>query len=404
VRLHRPARDDPAIASWLAAEDVHVGNLLETGDFLATYFAQYAFGEKGRYREGDHIVSSGHEEPRTPEMGHTISLGAAEFVRFRDDYYSYDRVFDHVHELGGITGFAHQGMSFRGYRGMALNVLRGKVDFLELAQFCVPEGPLAVDHYYHFLDLGLKLTALAGSDFPWCGRGPRYGFKNEVPQIGNARFYTYVGKDFSFERWYAAVKNGRTFVTTGPALLLRVNGRLPGETLDVAPGATLQISAEALGHPAQVPLSSLEIIMHAKAVRRITGRDAGRLSVEFTMPVGHGVWIAAKCEAGKSQVAHTIPVYVSVDGGGFHNPETTPRYLDLSESYLDELEKELSNPGNRVDNQAVRQKVQVQRQSLRRAGRCTACARKWRWLKPSCRGPETLPVGTKQSQTRMDLG
>ena len=43
-------------------------------------------------------------------------------------------------------------MSFHGYRGMALNTLRGKTDFLELAQFCEPEGPLAVQHYYEFLD------------------------------------------------------------------------------------------------------------------------------------------------------------------------------------------------------------------------------------------------------------
>jgi len=96
-------------------------------------------------------------------------------VRFRSDYYSFDRLFDRVHELGGVTGFAHQGMSFHGYRGMALNTLRGKNDFLEVAQFCVPEGPLALEHYYMFLDLGIRLTALAGSDFPWCGRGPAYG-------------------------------------------------------------------------------------------------------------------------------------------------------------------------------------------------------------------------------------
>jgi hypothetical protein len=92
-------------------------------------------------------------------------------------------LFDKVRSLGGVTGFAHQGMSFHGYRGMTLNVLRGKVDFLELAQFCVAQGPLALDHYYHFLDLGYKLTALAGSDFPWCGRGPSYGFSE--PQFAH---------------------------------------------------------------------------------------------------------------------------------------------------------------------------------------------------------------------------
>ena len=214
IHLRRSPADDAAIVRWIAAEDVHVGNVLQMGDFWETYFSQYAFGPKGRYQENGRWLSPGQEDPRTPEIGHTISLGADQFVRVRSDYYSYDRLFDRIHELSGVTGFAHQGMSFHGYRGMVLNTLRGKNDFLELAQFCVPQGPLALDHYYLFLDLGIRLTALAGSDFPWCGRGPAYGLPGPpVAQIGNARFYTYVGGPLSFESWFAALKAGRTFVT-----------------------------------------------------------------------------------------------------------------------------------------------------------------------------------------------
>ena len=181
IHLRRSPADDPRILKWIAAEDIYVGNILEMGDFWATYFSQYAFGERGRYEEDGRILVPGQEEPRTPEIGHTISLGASEMVRMPRDYYSYDRLFDRVHELGGLAGFAHQGFSFHGYRGMVLNTLSGRTDFLELAQFCVPEGPLPLKYYYHFLDLGFRLTALAGSDFPWCGNG--------VAQIGNARFY-----------------------------------------------------------------------------------------------------------------------------------------------------------------------------------------------------------------------
>ena len=178
IHLRRSLADNHPIAQWIAAEDLHVGNLLRMGDFWETYFAQYAFGERGRYTEDGRLLSSGQEEPRTPEIGHTISLGASDFVRNQQDYYSFDKLFDRVHALGGVTGIAHQAMSFHGYRGMALNTLRGKTDFLELAQFCEPEGPFAVQHYYEFLDRGIKLTALAGSDFPWCGVGPQYGFPN----------------------------------------------------------------------------------------------------------------------------------------------------------------------------------------------------------------------------------
>jgi hypothetical protein len=363
IHLRRSPGDDPAIVRWIAAEDIHVGNLLEMGDFWATYFSQYALGARGRYAEGGRWLSPGQEEPRTPEVGHTISLGADQFVRFRGDYYSYDRVFDRIRELGGVTGFAHQAMSFHGYRGMTLTTLRGKTDFLELAQFCVPEGPIALEHYYLFLDLGFRLTALAGSDFPWCGRGPAYGLTAPaVAQIGNARFYAYVGGPLTFDGWFAALKAGRTFVTTGPMVFLTVNDRLPGDTLDVPAGTRLRISAEALGHERQAPLQSLEIVGHGKVLARSTGSGVPRLTAELELPAERGIWIAAKVEAGRAQVAHTTPVYVTVNGGGFQNRDTLRERLATAESYLQELESELGAPGSALDSQIWRHRVQVERQ------------------------------------------
>ena len=363
IHLRRSPGDDAAIVRWIAAEDIHVGNLLHMGDFWTTYYWQYAFGPKGRYHESGRWISPGQEEPRTPEIGHTISLGASQLVRFRGDYYSYDRLFDRVHELGGVTGFAHQGILFHGYRGMVLNTLRGKNDFLELAQFCAPGGPLPLDHYYMFLDLGVRLTALAGSDFPWCGRGPAFGLPAPaIAQIGNARFYTYVGGPLSFESWLAALKAGRTFVTTGPMVLLTVNDRIPGDTLDVKPGARIRVVAEALGHASQVPLKSLEIVGHGRVLARADGQGAARLAAEIDLPVSHGMWIAAKAEAGVAQLAHTTPVYVTVNGGSFENPETLRARLDAAEKYLQELEAELVKPGTNLDNQASRHRAQLERQ------------------------------------------
>lgn len=364
IHLRRSPADDASIVRWIAAEDIHVGNLLQMGDFWnGSYFAQYAFGPRGRYQEIGRVLSPGQEEPRTPEVGHTISLGANQFVRLGSDYYSYDRLFDRVRELGGVTGFAHQGVLFHGYRGMVLNTLRGKNDFLELAQFCIPQGPIELEHYYMFLDMGIKLTALAGSDFPWCGRPATIGTPaRPFAQIGNARFYTYVGGPLSFESWFAAVKAGRTFVTTGPMVLLTVNGRMPGDTVDVKPGTRLRLTAEALGHPSQVPLKALEIVGHGRVLARADGTNAPRLVAEFEMTADHGMWIAAKVEAGPAQVAHTTPVYVTVNGGSFHNPATLGARLDAAERYLVELEAELAAPGTNLDRQASRHRAQLERQ------------------------------------------
>ncbi|MSU72058.1 MAG: hypothetical protein EXS43_06910 [Opitutus sp.] len=347
IHLRRSPRDNPLILDWIAAEDVHVGVLLQMGDFWTTFFSQYAWGEKGRYGAGGYILTSGQEEPRTHELGHTISLGADRFVRFQNEYYSYDRVFDRVHELGGVSGYAHSAKSFHGYRGMTLDVLAGKIDFLEVMQFCVPQGPLALEHYYRFLDLGYKLTALGGSDFPWCGRGLRPGEEQVGAQIGDARFYTYVGRPFSFDRWLAGIKAGNTFVTTGPMLEFQVNDRLPGSSLDVKAGSKVRISATAYGHPSQIPLSRVQIIGHGKVLAEATpggaGQTPGRLSVELELEVEHGIWLAARTDAGLGQIAHTTPVYVTVNGDGFHNRANLTAQIEASKRYLQEI-RDLFNP------------------------------------------------------------
>lgn len=362
IHLRRSPKDNASILRWTAAEDIHVGNLLQMGDFWTYVFSQYGWGEAGRYREGKYLLASGQEEPRTPEIGHTISLGANDFARRRDDYYSFDRLFDQIDELGGISGFAHQAMSFHGYRGMTLNVLRDKVDFVELLQFCVANGPLHTEHYYRFLNLGYRLTALAGSDFPWCGRG-EIGSPERTSQIGDSRFYTYVDGEFSFENWFAALKAGRTFASTGPVVEITVNGKGPGETVDVASGATLKVSAKAFGHASQIPLTELEIVGHGRVLKRIAaGSNREELSIEMDLSVDHGIWLAVRAKAGPTQIAHSTPVYVTVDGGGFHDPEAAAQNLALCERDLQEIEQELRSPGSQLDSQAARHKQELERQ------------------------------------------
>ncbi|UCF39068.1 MAG: carboxypeptidase regulatory-like domain-containing protein [Acidobacteriota bacterium] len=354
IHLRRSPREDPIIAQWLAAEDIYVGNLLQMGDFWALYYSQYGWGESGRYRQGDRIISPGQEDPRSPEIGHTISLAANRFVRFGGkDYYRYDKVFDGVHEAGGVSGYAHQGMSFHGYRGMAMDVPEQKIDFLELLQFCVEGGPLHLEHFYHYLDLGFQLTATAGSDFPWCGRGPGFGVESGCTQIGDARFYTFVDGEFSFEAWFEGLKEGHTFVTSGPMLEFTVNDSLPGSRVSVSSGSVLKIRARALGRKGQIPLSKLEVVGHGKVLKSVsaaTDRDREELVIEFDLPANQGLWIAARCDAGLTQTAHTTPVYISVDGKGFHNPETASHYIELTESYLKEIESELDNPSEWPDH------------------------------------------------------
>jgi hypothetical protein len=345
IHVRRSPREDPLLMSWIQAEDIHAGVLLQMGDFWQTYYAQYDWGEKGVYQENDYFLTTGQEDPRTPELGHALGMGASEGVRYKEDYYLYDKVFDRLHELGGFTGYAHQAASFHGYRGLVMDGLREKVDVLELLQFCVSDQPLITDNYYHLLDLGIPLTAIAGSDFPWCGINHDSGPVSRFAQIGNVRFYTYTGQPFNYGTWKEGLAAGHTFVSSGPILEFFINDSLPGDHLNLSKGATVSIHAKAFGHPSQVPLSRLEIVGHGEILAQVSiddpNQSSSQLSIALEIPAEQGIWIAARAFGKANQVAHTTPIYITVENGGFHNPITAPKYLALSEQYLEELESQL---------------------------------------------------------------
>ncbi|WP_233507688.1 CehA/McbA family metallohydrolase [Adhaeribacter pallidiroseus] len=345
IHIRRSPREDSLLLTWTQAEDVHVGVMLRMGDFWETYYPQYAWGEKGVYQKKDYLLTSGQEDPRTPELGHALGIGASDKVRFGKEYYYYDKVFDKLRELGGLGGYAHQAETFHGYRGLTLDGLRGKIDVLELLQFCASDKPLITNHYYHLLDLGIPITAVAGSDFPWCGQDHDKGPPERSARLGNVRFYTYVDGPLTYNSWKAGLAAGHTFVSNGPMLQFTVNDQLPGSKLEASKGTTLHITAHAYGHTAQVPLQSLEIVGHGRVLGRVTPSDAGQspdhLSLTLDIPAEQGIWLAARAYGNPTQAAHTTPVYVQVDGKNFHNPVTAPQYLKLSEQYLKELKKNL---------------------------------------------------------------
>ena len=346
IHIRRSPRENGFLLNWMQAEDINVGVLLKMGDFWETYYPQYAFGSLGDYQRGNFLLTSGQEDPRTPELGHALGFGAKRAVRYGQHYYEYDKVFDELHRQGGQTGYAHQAETFHGYRGLTLDGLRGKVDMLELLQYCVSAQPLHTEQYYRMLDLGFPLTATAGSDFPWCGHDHEHGPPEQSAQIGNARFYTYINGPFSRAAWQAGVAAGHTFVTSGPILNLTVNKALPGDRLKVTKGSTVRVVAEAYGHPAQVPLTALELVAHGRVIGRVTSQEPGQSATHLFInlelkDIQQGRWVAARCYGTANQAAHTTPVYITVNDGDFHNPETASQLLTQSEAYLVELEQEL---------------------------------------------------------------
>lgn len=335
--------DDDAmrLLTWAKAEDVHLVNVVKMGDLDRTYFEQRGFGPAFRVADGDYILSPGQECPRTHgELGHTLSMNTTEMVRDTDKYFLYDWVFETVAAQGGLSGYAHANTDlFQVHRDMTMNVPKQVVDFAEILQFNI----LGVDLYYEFLNLGFLLTASAGSDVPWGGT------------VGEARVYAYLGDaPFTADAWFAAVDRGRTFVSSGPMLELRVNEALPGDTIQITEDTPLRVTARAWGHEGRTMLSKLEVIQHGEIARDAASESgAEALEIDVTLDAGYGTWIAARAFTVNGAAAHTTPVYVERAPLRFWKHAAVPNLVVTRLAQLDEIEQVVHDARIAVDDDAA---------------------------------------------------
>jgi hypothetical protein len=172
--------------------------------------------------------------------------------------------------------------------------------------------------------MGVKLTALAASDV------------TGGMTLGESRTYVYTDHKFSPDTWYGGVRQGNTFVTNGPMLLLTVAGRMPGDDVRVSKNATLRIRARAWAPEAMGSPKLLEVLSHGKVIRTAESHDPkqSELIAEFEIPASESQWIVARTTTYNQGIAHTSPVYVIVDGASFADRAQLPQTLAYRLLYL----------------------------------------------------------------------
>lgn len=225
---------------------------------------------------------------------------------------------DAAHEQGATVVLAH----FPTPNAEApVMVATGRADAVEMYD------QLDFEHleYYRYLDDGYRLPLVAGTDKMASG----------VP-VGLYRTYAQLesGVEFTFETWTAAVRAGRTFITSGPMIELSVNGQPVGTTLHVSAGDVLEVECNA---SSVLPMHTLQLIERGRVVGEVSVDDqsaAGStapagpvrtLRLRTTLPVTGPTWLAARCggpdyqplrhhdEQRRGIMAHTSPVYVAID-------------------------------------------------------------------------------------------
>jgi hypothetical protein len=220
-----------------------------------------------------------------------------------------------------VSGYAHVGSDWFGESvGLALDVPFGLVDVLEVLQ----AYRLRVQPWYDFLNLGFRLTPIAGSDYPY------------IDPAGAVRSFARIEGSLTPDAWFEAIRAGRTFVSNGPTLSFQVGGATMGEVVEIEPGEALLLHAEADVNPDVDELKRLELIVHGEVVAATDG--PGRVEIEHRLIPAAGCWIAARAVGSNRTVAHSAPVYVMV-GGAKHtwHASAVPAIVDRMEALLRDL-------------------------------------------------------------------
>jgi hypothetical protein len=312
--------EESGIRLIASAEDVHVANVLMMGNVARTYFDRYPIEEPDVSRTGHHAVVEGQEDPRTTILGHTIHLNLTSFVRYPFDYLSYHKVFESVGSQGGISGFAH--LTSRAHNaevGMALLTPFDLVDFAEVMQANVIDMQIWTD----FLNLGFKITPVAGSDFPYLG----------VP--GSVRTYVRVNNRSNSHGWFEGLEKGAVFVTNGPVTDFSINGVGIGGEVSIVSGEEIKIVGSAKLNPDYGSLRRIDLITQGEVVATSLA-DVGAPTIEISSsysPTSSG-WYFIRVYGDNPLIsAMTAPIYVIVDGNRRtwnrdKVPELTQRLID----------------------------------------------------------------------------
>jgi hypothetical protein len=352
LHVPRPSAElNPAISQMMQAEDIHVANLLQMGKVENFEIApQYAHGPEGHYQEGHFILAAGQENPRNHFLGHTITLGASTARHDLDHYLIYRLLWETTAAEGALNGFAHayapNGMMIAVHDGMAVVAPHDLLHFMEVLQF----NRSGYEAWYELLALGFRVTPTAGTDYPCGGQS--------LP--GHERFYTKVEGPLRHASWLYGVRQGRTFVTTGPIVEFHVNDMDIGGEVFLSAEASVEIRGKATFDPTRDDLAFLELVQNGEVVERFS-RVAGASEIEFETkrPVDESSWFALRGYGTRlentfgtpfhfnsfkpSSNVHTAPIYVTLAGRpGIGESAQAKRVARAWVARLEDLERTLA--------------------------------------------------------------
>lgn len=251
-----------------------------------------------------------------PDLGgHLCCMNVSKRPRSNSMVFENMEVIDDVAPQGGLAIYTHpsSGMGQAGdptcSREMPVAVALGKMPVWDVSYGALRsfENPLVAD-WYRYLNLGFKLAAGASTDVY---------LNNQAEERTAGVHRTYVKTDsLSWPSIVKAYRQGRTFITNGPLLILQADGKDPGETIEVkSANESVGIHLEAYGVNG---IEKIELVENGIVTDRLETGGSRSFTKDITRSVRGSGWLAARCYGVKGEcfgvLAHTSPVYVQCAG------------------------------------------------------------------------------------------
>jgi TolB protein len=282
------------------AEDIHVLNNLICNKEQRIPDIGHFTGAPDKVSTATRVLFHS-QEYHPPFWGHSTFLNLKQHIVI-PDYVGYqntivDSIFPSnttpfrvAREQGGLAGYAHgAGPHF------AVDLALGNVDFVE-ANAITGMEPL-----YKAWNCGYKVVASAGED-----AFPNF-YRSYI--LGSNRVYVRSGAKLDYDKWTADFRAGKSFVTSGPLIVLKVNGKEPGDEIRLPAGKhTVEVNVEV---KSVTPVESIEVMHNGVSlgnVKKVTLDRSGWISVQV------------KAKYGRDPIrrpfpfAATMPVWITVDG------------------------------------------------------------------------------------------
>ncbi|MHB9433772.1 MULTISPECIES: CehA/McbA family metallohydrolase [unclassified Mesorhizobium] len=306
------------------AEGVNVVNLLasqwgETFSNVGDFDGRTTVGAKNFGGDGEFLVRVGTEN-RMQVLGHISLLGyqgdiidplctgGPEEAAIGDPLETTMAAWaERCRQQGGLVIMPH---APNPQAERAADIVLGLVDAIEAMSFNPRRwqiGAFALADWYRYLNVGYQLPLVAGSDK-----------MDAASLLGGLRTYVHLGaREFTYENWMDAVRGGDTFITVGPLVKMAVEGRRPGDKIQLPPGGgrvTINWQIESVS----VPTKRLEVIRNGMVIDEFRYNSLsceGQTSVQ----VSESCWVAIRLRgsvAGRDAdiSAHTSSIFVEIGG------------------------------------------------------------------------------------------